>query len=186
MRKKYKSIRFVLAILAIAVIATGCRSKQGQTEGPAYGYDGSISPMDVGGEWGIYEDEFPMDAGWHAESLTRVTDAQGIYPVYFAYDAYTIHENEMHNIRIVAEFLRVNPAIVLVIEGHCDERGTHEYNISLGEYRALSVREQLIMKGVESARIQTASFGKERPAEHGHNEIAWAKNRRAEFAFYRK
>ena len=86
----------------------------------------------------------------------------------------------------VAELLKATPAIVLVVEGNCDERGTNEYNISLGERRALAVREQLIALGVDGARVQTVSYGEERPVDAGHDENAWVKNRRADFAFYRR
>jgi peptidoglycan-associated lipoprotein len=69
----------------------------------------------------------------------------------------------------------------IVIEGHCDERGTAEYNIALGERRAKSVKRYLINLGVDSSQLSTISYGEERPADPGHNEAAWAKNRRAEF-----
>ncbi|MFM8357398.1 MAG: OmpA family protein, partial [Verrucomicrobiota bacterium] len=69
----------------------------------------------------------------------------------------------------------------MLLEGHCDERGTDGYNLALGERRALSVREELLNLGVESDRLQTITFGESRPADPGHDESAWSKNRRAEF-----
>lgn len=180
-----KTIRFAFAIMTVATLAAGCRSNKQNTEGDGYIRPDGITPSGLGGGWETGDGEIPLVDGWRAEDLTPVTDAQGIYPVYFAYDAYSIPQDQMANIGTVAEFLRINPTIVLVVEGHCDERGTHEYNISLGEYRALSVREQLIALGTDATRIQTTSFGKERPVDPAHNETAWSKNRRAEFSFYR-
>ena len=81
--------------------------------------------------------------------------------------------------------MNANANVVLVIEGHCDERGTIEYNLSLGEYRSQSVRTYMNNVGISPSRIQTVSYGKERPAVQGSGESAWSKNRRAEFALYR-
>jgi peptidoglycan-associated lipoprotein len=81
----------------------------------------------------------------------------------------------------VANYLKSNGGQAVLVEGHCDERGTPEYNRALGERRALSVRESLISLGVPGEGIHTVSFGEDRPADPGHNDAAWAKNRRAEF-----
>ncbi len=72
------------------------------------------------------------------------------------------------------------------LEGHCDERGTTEYNLALGEKRSVAVRDYLVNLGVERSRLATVSFGKEKPADLGHNEISWAKNRRVEFVVEKK
>ncbi len=79
------------------------------------------------------------------------------------------------------EVLRKYPQVKLVIEGHCDERGTAEYNLALGERRAQASAQYLVNLGVEAGRISTVSYGKERPRDPGHGESAWAKNRRDEF-----
>ena len=78
-----------------------------------------------------------------------------------------------------AAFLNANPALTVTIEGHCDERGTREYNLALGERRATAARDFLLAQGVDSARIRTISYGKERPAMAGSTEASWSKNRRA-------
>ena len=80
-----------------------------------------------------------------------------------------------------AQFLKQHPDQKTLIEGHCDERGSVEYNLALGERRAAAVRNQLISFGVDPDRIQTVSYGKERPVDPAHTEEAWAKNRRAQF-----
>jgi len=105
--------------------------------------------------------------------------------VLFSYDSYQIAESEIAKVEKVAEFLKSNADIRLVTEGHCDERGSNEYNMSLGEHRALAVRAYLVGLGVDSSRIQTRSFGEEKPLESGHNEAAWRANRRVEFALFR-
>jgi len=117
----------------------------------------------------------------------RITGAEVAFVqnVQFAYDSFQITDSEVSKIRAVAEFMKANGAVRLVCEGHCDERGTAEYNMSLGENRALAVRAYLIGLGIDGARIQTKSYGEEKPLEAGHDNASWAKNRRAEFAFYR-
>lgn len=102
-------------------------------------------------------------------------------PVYFDYDSAVIKEGERGKIETVASHLKRNPAVQLVVEGHCDERGSNEYNLALGERRALAVRAYLIGLGIDGNRIQTRSYGEERPVAMGHDESAWSQNRRGEF-----
>lgn len=101
--------------------------------------------------------------------------------VYFDLDSYDIRPDAKPLLAEAAKVLRQFPQVSLRLEGHCDERGTAEYNLALGERRANAVREYLVSQGVERARLVAVSFGKERPAGQGHDEAAWAKNRRVEF-----
>jgi peptidoglycan-associated lipoprotein len=101
--------------------------------------------------------------------------------LYFDYDRSAIRSSETSKLQAVAEYLKQNAKDDLAIEGHCDERGTPEYNRSLGERRALSAREYLVNLGIASNRIRTISYGEDKPADPGHDEAAWAKNRRCEF-----
>jgi len=101
--------------------------------------------------------------------------------VYFEFDRATIKPSETGKIEEVAKYLQANPMHAVQIEGHCDERGTEQYNLSLGERRALSVREYLVTAGIQPDRVFTISYGESRPADPGHNEAAWAKNRRGVF-----
>lgn len=101
--------------------------------------------------------------------------------VYFDYDKSAIKSGEVSKISAVADYLKGHPQADLKVEGHCDERGTEEYNRALGERRALSIRERLVNAGISGDRITTVSFGEEKPADPGHDEAAWAKNRRGEF-----
>jgi peptidoglycan-associated lipoprotein len=101
--------------------------------------------------------------------------------VYFDYDKSAVKSSELSKVSAVADYLKSHAQADLKVEGHCDERGTEEYNRALGERRALSIRERLVNLGVAGSRITTVSFGEEKPADSGHDEAAFAKNRRGEF-----
>jgi len=98
--------------------------------------------------------------------------------VFFDLDQHDIRPDQEATIRAWAEWLRAHNGAVFLVEGHADERGTREYNLGLGARRATSVRNYLVSLGVEANRVRTLSYGKERPAEAGSTEDAWAKNRR--------
>lgn len=100
---------------------------------------------------------------------------------FFHFDGYVATDESNALIDEVAKFMKDYPAYVVTIEGHADERGTREYNLYLGEKRASMLKESLVSKGIDANRIQTVSYGKERPAVLGSNEAAWSKNRRAVF-----
>lgn len=101
--------------------------------------------------------------------------------IYFEFDRATLRKSEMGKLAVVADHLKANPGDALLIEGHCDERGTEEYNRSLGERRALAAREYVVNLGVQADRIRTLSYGEDHPAVDSHDESAWSKNRRCEF-----
>jgi peptidoglycan-associated lipoprotein len=110
--------------------------------------------------------------------------ALAAYTVHFKFDSAVVQDKEQQNITSVAQALG-DPNLRLLIEGNCDERGTEEYNRSLGERRALALREALAKASVDPMRIKTISYGKDKPADPDHNEAAWAKNRRGEFVLLR-
>ncbi|HKJ74926.1 MAG TPA: peptidoglycan-associated lipoprotein Pal [Alphaproteobacteria bacterium] len=99
--------------------------------------------------------------------------------VYFGFDKYDLTGDAQATLRRQAQWLKTYGNVTVTVEGHCDERGTREYNLALGERRANAVKNYLVALGVSASRIQTISYGKERPAVLGSNEAAWAKNRRA-------
>lgn len=101
--------------------------------------------------------------------------------VYFAFDDYTLNSEAQGKLQGLADHLKNTQGAVVQIEGHCDERGSIEYNLALGERRAQSVKNYLGQLGVDGGRLSTISYGEEKPAADGHDEAAWAKNRRAEF-----
>lgn len=101
--------------------------------------------------------------------------------IHFDFDKFFIRSDAQDILEQKAEYMRQNPEISVIIEGHCDERGTDEYNIALGERRAESAKQFMMRLGISDSRMVTISYGEERPVDPGHNEEAWAKNRRAHF-----
>ena len=99
--------------------------------------------------------------------------------VLFDYDSHELDDSDRQILKAQADFLKQNPSLKITIEGHCDERGTREYNLALGEKRANSSKDYLIALGIDSARIKVVSFGKERPQVLGSNKAAWKMNRRS-------
>lgn len=99
--------------------------------------------------------------------------------VFFDYDQYNVDAEDQAVLARQAEWLKSNSGIKVTVEGHCDERGTREYNLALGERRASAAKRYLVSLGVDSSRISTISYGKERPAVEGADESSWAQNRRA-------
>ena len=101
--------------------------------------------------------------------------------IFFEFDKSAIQSSEQSKLAAVADYLRSNPTVAVRVEGNCDERGTSGYNLSLGERRALAGREYLIKLGIDGARIDNITWGETHPADPGHNDAAWAKNRRDDF-----
>ncbi len=168
-----------LVAMAALFVVTGCKHKNGDA---AFDPDGdTVLP-----EGGIYDDSTGMALTGQPfdEIYSKVTDAN-IAPIYFGYDSFQLPPEELAKIDAVVRYLNDNPKHVLIVEGHCDERGSNEYNLSLGEQRALAVRSYIVNGGIDAARIQSRSFGEERPAAMGTGESVWRLNRRGEFAFYK-
>jgi peptidoglycan-associated lipoprotein len=109
----------------------------------------------------------------------EVFESKLLKDIYFSYDKYEIRREDEEILKENAAFLKKNPKMKIQIEGHCDERGTAEYNLALGERRANHTKKYLVSLGITSDRISTISYGEERPLDPSNNEEAWAKNRRA-------
>ncbi len=173
------TMRMVLSAVAVVLVAgaaAGCRSKGGAA-GSVLGGDDFLDPLN------------PLDGGYslapRGEFGTPISDVR-FENVSFAYDSFKVAESDRPRIEAVADYMLANPQVTVVVDGHCDERGSREYNLSLGEHRALAIRAYLISLGVAGDRIHTRSFGQEQPLDPGHNEAAWRINRRGEFSLYRK
>lgn len=108
---------------------------------------------------------------------------ESVEDVFFDFDKYNLRDDSRSALQANARLLKENSNYKLVLEGHCDERGTVEYNLALGQRRADAVLDYLVDLGVPPSQLSTISYGKERPFDKGHNEAAWAKNRRAHFRF---
>ncbi len=98
--------------------------------------------------------------------------------VFFGFDQYNLTAEARSTAQRQAEWLKANPSVTVAIEGHADERGTREYNLALGDRRATALKNYLVTLGVSSSRVETISYGKERPVALGHNDEAWSQNRR--------
>jgi peptidoglycan-associated lipoprotein len=101
--------------------------------------------------------------------------------IHFEYDSANVKPSEHSKVTAVADYLKSNPSNAVKVEGHCDERGTDEYNRSLGERRAQAIRAELVKVGVDAGKVDTVSFGRDRPVDTGHSEASHRKNRRGEF-----
>lgn len=114
-------------------------------------------------------------------SLDDINKKGYLRDAFFDFDKFDVREDQRDGLAANAEWLRKYPSVKVRVEGHCDERGTAQYNMALGEKRASAVRDYLVSLGVDSSRIETVSFGKERPFVMGHDETAWSQNRRGHF-----
>ena len=114
------------------------------------------------------------------EELNRVAQTRGyLQDAFFGFDESTLSNEAQSALTASADWLKKYPQYNLLIEGHCDERGTEQYNLALGDKRANTAKEYLATLGVDASRIRTVSYGEERPFDGGHDDAAWSKNRRA-------
>ena len=161
-----------LAIAAIAALA--CATPQEEMPGSGEFEEG------MGSGSGSGSDSLSSRGGIDSETIRDLESK--LTAVYFDYDRWEIRTEARATLKAHAEILRGMPAGALVtIEGHCDERGSEEYNLALGQRRADSVQQYLGALGVPDGKLSTVSFGEEQPAVRGHDESAWRWNRRAEF-----
>jgi peptidoglycan-associated lipoprotein len=121
-----------------------------------------------------------------AEALNKMAQDKGwIRDAFYEYDSSTLTDQAREALQASSTWLKANVQYGLIIEGHCDERGTEQYNLALGERRAYAAKEYLVSLGIDAARIKTQSFGEERPFDTGTTEAAFAKNRRAHLVLTR-
>ena len=177
---KFSTIMVAFA-LAFAFASAGCRYNKAGSGADANG--GAGEGMDISSsQEGSLSD---MSEGKFEDLYTRCTDVD-FAPVYFGFDSTVVPQGELGKIDAVAQHLTAKTDRVVVVEGHCDERGSNEYNMSLGENRAIIIRNYLVQNGIAVDRIQTRSYGEEKPAVMGSDESAFSRNRRGEFAIYQK
>ena len=179
---KFTTVMTVLA-LALACATTGCRYDKAQKETAGTAGDGSIEASNIATDGDMSGSLDSIGENKFEDMFEKCTDVD-FTPVYFGFDSTVVPQGELGKVETVAQHLQSNPTRVVVIEGHCDERGSNEYNLSLGESRAQIVQNYLVQNGIAANRIQTRSFGEEKPANSGHDEGAWAQNRRGEFGIY--
>jgi len=170
----------LFAISALSLVMVGCASGGGTTD------EGATTETDAQSQsetQGVPESpEVGVDTSTQA-------DAQGNNPlldqttVYFGFDRSEIRPEFKDVLNAHAQYLVNNPNASVTVEGHCDERGTVEYNLALGERRADTVKRYLVVQGVAPSQLESISYGEERPAVMGSDESAWSKNRRAEIKY---
>ncbi len=116
------------------------------------------------------------------EPVKPAVSVKDLQTVYFEYDSFTLSDNARAALDANAKLMRDNASLEVSLDGHCDERGTAEYNQALGQKRAEAVQQYLADQGIATARFRVISYGSERPVDEGHDEAAWSKNRRVEFS----
>ena len=154
-------ICFLASLACMMLVAAGCATKTAETPAPE-------SLVDTG---------LPTLNGEALRAADEIT--AGI--VYFAFDKFNLSDESKQLLARKAELMKRYPQIKVSVQGNCDDRGTEEYNLALGERRARASSEFLIMSGVAATQMEVISYGKLRPAVQGNNEAAWAKNRRDDF-----
>ena len=162
-------------MLAAVLLFSGCstfmKSDSDSSEGAGVSESGAAtSGASRGGSWQGH----PLDNP-DSPLYTKV--------IYFDFDVSDIRQESIPTLRAHAEYLMSTPGASITVEGHCDERGSREYNIGLGERRASAIKRFMEAEGVASSQINTISYGEERPADPGHGEAAWAMNRRGELVY---
>jgi peptidoglycan-associated lipoprotein len=168
MKKNVSMVAGICVLLAVSSL-TGCKSLKKNPAG-VYGSDGLYGDGAGGISMG--------------DRFTGGTEHPGMFtPVYFDYDSAQVADTERSKIEAVSDHLKKND-VAVIIEGNCDERGSNEYNLALGERRAQAIRTYLTGLGIGAERIQTKSYGEEKPVSAGHDEESWAANRRGEFVLY--
>lgn len=168
-RKRF--LVFPLVLLMVFVLAACSGSKDKTTTDPEVTEPTTIEEPDD-----VVDDEMSAgDSGVEDVKMPVVGD------VFFDYDKFALSADSRSALENNARQLRDASSFDIVIEGHCDERGTNAYNLALGEKRAKAAKDYLVSLGVSPRRVTTVSYGEERPFEKGNNERAWAKNRRAHF-----
>ena len=168
-----KGLLITLCIAVTLTVSTGCARKKKQA---------AIQPDLNSGSTNTAAETTTGSGLPEVDSDKLVFANAGVKAVYFDYNSYALRPDALSTLKVNAEAFKGTLANYYIqIEGHCDERGTQEYNLALGEKRALAARDYLIKLGVSGDRIITISYGEEDPADPGHTESAWALNRRAEF-----
>ncbi|VGO21817.1 OmpA family protein [Pontiella sulfatireligans] len=173
MSNKVFKFMFLMVLAGTTAFMSGCKSKNPNTG--LYGSDAGLYGDPLLGDVPLEGDS----GDWPADGDRSLFDA-----VYFAYDSSQVNPEEAGKCEAVAKHLNKGKGQGVIVEGHTDERGSHDYNLALGERRALAVRDYLISLGVDPSVIQTKSYGEEMPDSAGHDEGAWRLNRRSVFAIY--
>ncbi len=173
--KKMSVLKLMTMIAMAALLAVGCAKK------PAPEAAAPAAPMEQPVVTEMPAQPMQEQAVTEMPVAPEMAAVPGLQRVLFAFDQYTLSDQARETLAGNAAWMKANPGAKVVIEGHCDERGSDEYNLALGERRALAAQAYLVSLGIDSTRLSTISYGEERPLAAGHDEEAWAQNRRDEF-----
>lgn len=176
--KYARNLGLLILILALAVSLGACKKKQPPIEPTSSGTTGGI-PESMPSEEPAPVIQQPTEVEITDNILADIT--RQLQPVFYDYNRSEIREDQIAALQNNARVLKTNTRVNVLIEGHCDERGTEEYNLALGERRARSSKDYLVSLGIADNRISTISYGESKPFSEGHNEGAWQQNRRAHF-----
>jgi len=184
MRKKVYLAVALGVIFIVVLFAASCSKQVAQTQPvlePTAELEEQKAPERTDGEdelAGLFEkDRLRAESAAREAAETAFVNEN----IHFAFDSSVLSDRARRILNSKADYLRTNPDIMITIEGHCDDRGTDAYNNALGERRAESVKIFLVNLGIGTNRLNTVSYGEERPIAMGHNEASWARNRRAQF-----
>jgi peptidoglycan-associated lipoprotein len=181
--RKTHTLLALLAVVAMFSLITGCGSDpEPQTDPEATMPGEGGEAVETVPEPVVPESAEPTDTIPAPDYGAMEPAEYGVEDIFFAFDEYDLDDVAMSTLSRNARILKEHSDVVILIEGHCDERGTIEYNLALGEKRAKAVRDYLVSLGVASSRLRVTSYGESKPFAMGSNETAWAKNRRAHFA----
>jgi peptidoglycan-associated lipoprotein len=175
---KKLSLLLITAVI-VAALGTGCTKKQAKVTIPSM--SGELFGAEGLGPGGIPLTEMPEGPFVEADAFTDPIAREVFVDVHFDYNKSDIRPSERPVMEAIAAYMNEHPRLVIMVEGHCDDRGSNEYNLALGERRALSIRSYLTRLGVAPERINTISYGEERPLCTERNDACWAKNRRGHF-----
>lgn len=176
---EFTKILFVTGLLGL-IIGCGGSSGTAQEDGPPDGVSGSGSDGSDARSSGVDDGGLQQGGAFGDGAAGGALDNRVIY---FAFDESDVDADSVPVLEAHGEYLAGNPGMTVRLEGHADERGSREYNIGLGERRAQSVRQILLLQGVSSAQLSTISYGEERPAVLGSDDEAWVLNRRVEIVY---
>lgn len=144
----------------------------------------TVEDHSIGGDGDGTQSHGAMDsAGFDSSDLTDPDSPLSVRVIYFEYDSSEVLPDYRSAVEAHAAYLAGHPEAIMTLEGHADERGSREYNLALGEYRANALKRQMVLLGAADAQIQTVSFGEEQPADDGHSEESYSLNRRVEIVY---
>ncbi|MCG8428470.1 MAG: peptidoglycan-associated lipoprotein Pal [Chromatiales bacterium] len=169
-------------VLALSLVFAGCTSMGDKADEQTSGADGTTgAPVTEGSD--AQTTGAAEGGAWTGNPLDNPDSMLFTKVIYFDYDISEVRADFRDVVSAHGDFLAANPSATVTLEGHCDERGSREYNIALGERRANAVKRMLMAQGAAESQIITVSYGEERPAAIGSSEMDWAQNRRAVFAY---